>query len=82
MDIILTVIIIEIGIRFLPLLDSLAELINHFIAIGVQKCDCKIRKMAYDEEKEETTFNSRSLSHIGFAISDTPAPEEDDIYDD
>jgi hypothetical protein len=82
MNIILIIIAIEFGIRLLPLLDSLAELANHFIAIGVQKCDSKIRRIAYEDEKEEQSFSSKSLSRIGFTISDAPAPEEDDIYED
>lgn len=82
MNIILTIIAIEFGIRLLPLLDSLAELANHFIAIGVQKCDSKIRRIAYEDEKEEESFSNKSLSRIGFTVSDAPTPEEDDIYED
>ena len=82
MNIILIIIAIEFGIRILPLLDSLAELANHFIAIGVQKCDSKIRRIAYEDEKEEEkNFSNKSLSRIGFTVSDAPAPEEDDIYE-
>ena len=37
---------IELGMRVFPLLDSFVELLNHLIAIGINKCDCVIRKDA------------------------------------
>lgn len=79
MNIILIVIAIEVGIRVIPLLDSLAELANHFIAVGVQKCDSKIRKIALESEKEEQS-NSNALPQIGFYVGDEPAPEEEDDF--
>lgn len=51
MENLLAIIILEIIIKFLPTLNTLAELLNSFIAIGIQKCDSKIRKIAMNEEE-------------------------------
>ena len=74
---ILIVILIEIGIRILPLLDSLVELINHFIAVGVAKCDSDIRHIALKDEIEFE--NKNSLPVIGFVA---PEEEEGDDFDE
>lgn len=68
-DIVLIIVCIEIGIRVFPLLDSLTELINHFIAIGIQKCDSTIRKIALKSEEEEMLKTNNSLPAIGFVAS-------------
>ena len=69
---ILILICIEIGMRLLPLLDSLTELINHFIAIGIQKCNAKIQKIAIESETDEEE-NVKTV--MGFVA---PASEEKD----
>ena len=83
MKIILIIIAIELGIRILPLLDSLVELANHFIAIGVQKCDSKIRKIALETAKEEEELEPKTnaLPQIGFCIEDEPTPKEKDDFE-
>ena len=78
MNIILIVLLIEVGLRFLPLLDSLAELINHIIAIGVQACNAKIQEIA--RKSEAFTEEKQSLPIIGFTA---PEEKEDDLnYED
>lgn len=78
-DIILIIVYIEIGIRVFPLLDSLTELINHFIAIGIQKCDSTIRKIALKSEEEEMLKTNNSLPAIGFVTSADEVQEKDDF---
>lgn len=71
---------LELGMRILPLLDSVTELINHYIAIGVQKCDCKIRKMAIESEKAEMELNNGPAHAIGFCAPEEPQGDEMDDY--
>lgn len=71
-------IILELGMRILPLLDSITELINHYIAIGVQKCDCKIRKIAIESEKAEMELNNGPTHTIGFCAPEEPQGDEID----
>ena len=45
----LIVISIAVGIRVLPILDSLVELVNHYIAIQIQKCEIKLRDITLSQ---------------------------------
>jgi hypothetical protein len=76
---------IEVGMRVFPLLDSFVELLNHLIAIGINKCDCVIRKDALQCEEEELKRTNNSLPVIGFRAGNDSyeeAPEEDDCDED
>ena len=84
-DALFILIAIEIGMRVFPLLDALVELVSHFIAIGIQKCDSKIRKIALKSEEEELKASGNSLPVIGFRAgddSDSSEKEEDDFDED
>lgn len=78
-DIILIIICIEIGMRVFPLLDSLTELINHFMAIGIQKCDSTIRRIALKSEEEEMLKTNNSLPAIGFVASADEDQKKDEF---
>jgi hypothetical protein len=77
---------IELGMRVFPLLDSFVELLNHLIAIGINKCDCVIRKDALKcEEEEELKRTNNSLPVIGFRAGDDSyeeAPDDDECDED
>jgi hypothetical protein len=76
---------IELGMRVFPLLDSFVELLNHLIAIGINKCDCVIRKDALKCEEEELKRTNNSLPVIGFRAGDDSyeeAPEDDECDED
>lgn len=75
---------IELGMRLFPLLDSLAELLNHLIAIKINRCDCIIRQDALKCEEEECKKTNNALPAIGFCTGNDSYEEapEDDGFDE
>ena len=66
---IIILIAVAVGIRVLPILDALVDLINHYIAIQVQYCEIRIRDIAMTPPPEGESHTSRT---IGFDLtSDT-----------